>query len=462
MSRRKTYHAVDIKKLEVPRLLATVTAAVVVSIDVAKAAFVAAIRTAADGVVRIVRFEHPTETRRFLELVKDLRASAGRVTVLMEPTGTYGDAVRYPLDLLGIEVRMIQPKRTHDAREVFDGVSSKHDPKDTVTRSNLHEAGASAKWNSPDEKRRALRAMFDQYGVHDAQREVLNSQIEARLARHWPELEEWLSVRRHDSARALLERFVAPRRVAEDPTAARELLVQASRGALSGELIAGVVDSAGSTLGVPMIAEEETFLRDLLQRLQQEIRACDEIEERIQKAVECDGPIRRMRDAVGLMAAIAIVTYLGSPANYSCARAFLEAAGSNMREISSGTEHGAIHITKRGPAIIRQVLYMAALPAIMNDRVARSWYRGRGVFRSERKIAAVVALMRTLLAGAYHVGKHDGPYDATKLFDTRRSMLTPAAECDGPRARPKPRTRPRCIARRSKHARGVITGGASA
>jgi transposase len=461
MSKRRTYQAVDIKALDVARLLAAVTAAVVVSIDVAKAAFVAAIRTAADGVIRIVRFEHPTETRRFLDLVKQLRARAGVVTVLMEPTGTYGDAVRYQLDLLGIEVRMIQPKRTHDAREVFDGVSSKHDPKDAVTMSRLHEAGASTKWNAPDEARRALRAMFDQFGVHESACEVLYSQIEARLARHWPELEAWLSIRKHTSARALLEQFVTPQRIAQDPTRARELLVRASHSGLSAELIAGVIESAQNTLGVPMITEEETLLRTLVVRLQDEIRACEDIEERIEKMVDGNGPVARMRDVVGIMAATAIVTYLGSPANYSCARALLKAAGLNMREISSGTEQGKIHITKRGPSIVRQLLYMAALRAIANDRVARAWYQGRETFRANHKAAAVVALMRKLLAGAYHVGKHDVAYDATKLFDTRRLTLTPTSEREPRRTRPKRRTQPRSIARGSQRARGAMTGGAS-
>lgn len=460
MSKRRTYQAVDIKTLDVPRLLAAVTAAVVVSIDVAKAAFVAAIRTAADGVIRIVRFEHPTETRRFLDLVNELRIRGGVVTVLMEPTGTYGDAVRYQLDLLGIEVRMIQPKRTHDAKAAFDGVPSKHDAKDAVTMSTLHDAGASTKWNSPDQCRRGLRAMFDQYGVHDEQREVLYNRIEALLARHWPEMEEWLSIRKHVSARALLEQFVTPQRIADDAQRARDLLVRASRGGLSRELIAGVVESAQNTLGVPTIAEEETLLRDLALRLQQEIRACEEIEARIEKVVQPNAAIARMRDVVGIMAATAIVTYLGSPANYSYARPFFKAAGLNMRETSSGTEKGAIHITKRGPAIVRQLLYLAALRAINNDPIARSWYCGREAFRSDHKASAVVALMRKLLAGAYHVGKHGVPYDPAKLFDTRRLMLAPVTEGEARRTRPKARTKPRSIARRSSHARGPTTGGA--
>src|SRR5437867_1908202 len=144
MARRKTYRGVQIKTLEQAQLLALVRGAVVVSIDVAKAAFAAAIVLMTGEVLRIVRFEHPTETMAFLELLHAIKARAQKLTVLMEPTGTYGDALRYQLAQRGHEIRMVQPKRTHDAKEVFDGVSSKHDNKDTVTLAQLHFAGASA------------------------------------------------------------------------------------------------------------------------------------------------------------------------------------------------------------------------------------------------------------------------------------------------------------------------------
>jgi transposase len=453
---------VGIKRLDVARLVSTITTAVVVSIDVAKAAFVAVIRTTVEEMIRIVRFEHPSETRQFLDLVKALQVRAGQVTVLMEPTGTYGDAIRYQLGLLGVEVRMVQPKRTHDAREVFDGVPSKHDQKDAVTMSMLHEAGASRKWQSPDEQRRALRAMFDQYGVHDGRCESLYNQIEARLAKHWPEFEEWLSVRQHRSGRALLEEFVTPQRVAQDPEQARRVLVRASRSQLSPELIAGVIGSAQDTLGVPMIADEEVLVRDLLVQVRHENAACEQIEERIGRAVEGCGPVNRLRGLMGLTAAAAIWIYLGSPADYPCVRAFLKAAGLNMRESSSGTAQGGIHITKRGPGIVRKLLYLTALRTITNDPIARSWYQARGAFRSERKAAAVVALMRKLLAGAYHMGRHDVPYDAAKLFDTRRLMLAPAAGHAARPARPAKRTAPRSIARSTRRSRGATTGGANA
>ena len=47
----------------------------------------------------------------------------------MEPSGTYGDALRALFVEAGVWVYRISPKRVHDAAEIYDGVPSLHDAK---------------------------------------------------------------------------------------------------------------------------------------------------------------------------------------------------------------------------------------------------------------------------------------------------------------------------------------------
>src|SRR5579884_1590243 len=114
MGGRRTYGGIQIKSLDVPRVLSAVTGAVIVALDVAKATFAAAVMLLTGELLRIVRFEHPMDTVTFLDFVEALRSKAGTVTVVMEPTGTYGDALRHQLHLRQFAVAMVQPKRTHD------------------------------------------------------------------------------------------------------------------------------------------------------------------------------------------------------------------------------------------------------------------------------------------------------------------------------------------------------------
>ncbi len=80
--------------------------------------------------MRLVRFEHPRQTPLFVELVTALKERLeGKLTASLEPTGTYGDAVRLALYERGVSIMMVSPKRTHDSAAVFERVESLHDPK---------------------------------------------------------------------------------------------------------------------------------------------------------------------------------------------------------------------------------------------------------------------------------------------------------------------------------------------
>jgi hypothetical protein len=70
---------------------------VVVAIDVAKRDMVAAFATQQAGVVTTVAWTHPLESRAFLRLLEALQAGGKTLQAAMEPSGTYGDALRLRL-----------------------------------------------------------------------------------------------------------------------------------------------------------------------------------------------------------------------------------------------------------------------------------------------------------------------------------------------------------------------------
>ncbi len=73
--------------------------------------------------------------------------------------------------------------------------------------------------------------------------------------------------------------------------------------------------------------------------------------------------------------------------------------------------------------VARLFLYLAVLCWIQRDAVARAWYvskvkRQGGLFKSK----AVIALMRKLALGLWHVAR-GAEFDSTLLFDTLRLGL---------------------------------------
>jgi len=73
--------------------------------------------------------------------------AGSRLEVVMEPRGTYGDALRRLFEGHGMAVYRISPKRVHDSAEVFDGGPSLHDAKAAYQIGRLHLEGASRHWD---------------------------------------------------------------------------------------------------------------------------------------------------------------------------------------------------------------------------------------------------------------------------------------------------------------------------
>jgi transposase len=123
---------------------------------------------------------------------------------------------------------------------------------------------------------------------------------------------------------------------------------------------------------------------------------------------------------VGLITSVVLMSLVGEPSEYDCARSYEKALGLNLKERSSGKHKGKLRITKRGNATARKYLYLAALRLISKDAVIRAWYDKRA--RPGEKRKAVVAVMRKLAKAIWYVSQ-GSCFDVSKLFDVRRLEL---------------------------------------
>ena len=422
MKKKHIYKTIDVEKLEMLSVVSLLTIGCIIAIDVAKSKFVAALATAGGDVIRLIRFEHPRQTAAFLRLLISLRDAKLEPRVVMEPTGTYGDAIRYQCHRLEIPVHMMSPKHTHDFGEVLDSVPSMHDPKAAMTLARLQTIRPAKRWEPETEAKRDLRALLDQRVPVVRTASLYYGVLEAMLARHWPELGTFVDVHTQRSWMTLLQETPSPKAVAAASEQATKTLRTASRGGLSHETIAAIVESGRTSFGVPMTQGEETKLRAIVEHIERETHELDVLDKQLAGLVRDNPEMALMADAVGPACAAAIVGYVGSPTAFSSARALQKAMGLNLKERSSGEKQGKLSITKRGPGQVRQLLYLAALRLIKSDPVVLAWYRARGAYQREAKMAAVVAVMRKLARALWHVARGNA-FDAYKLFDARRLDL---------------------------------------
>ena len=411
----RAYRAVDVNRIELASWLPERTEAVVhAGLDVGKEFIFCTLRWGADDFERPWRVRNPFEVARLAELLSEV-GRGRRLLVALEPTGTYGDALRQALQRVGLEVHRVSPKSASDYAEVFDGVPSQHDGKDAAVVAELAAQGKSWTWPL-SVATEAEQEMAYQVEWMDGQRRQMLlwcGRVEALLSRHWPEATRLMPLGSGTLLRCLAT-YGGPRGLAAAADAL-ERVRSWGRHYLSADKAQALVDSARQTAGVTMGRWDEERLRRYAQQIQQcqgETRA---VRRRLRALTRDHAALRAMGEVVGVATACVLWVELGNPSAYHCGPAYRKSMGLNLAERSSGKWQGKLKISKRGSSKVRRWLYLAALRWVKTEPV-RSWYlRQKAQRRGEGK-AAVIGVMRKLALALYRVGGCGEKFDRQQLY----------------------------------------------
>lgn len=422
---KRIYRSTSVNELNLEKLVEAVKErSITFAIDVAKRDFKAVVMARPETVLSTLSWHAPKDTRRLIEVVAAL-ADVSQVEVALEPTGTYGDVVRALLGGLGLPVFRVSTKRARDAAEIYDGVPSQHDAKCAAIVGWLHGQGRSELWPEVTEELRDLAAAVELMHVHDKQEHACANRLEAKLARHFPELTEVLELG-SATMLALLETYGTPERIAKAPSEARELMVRVGGPLLSRDKVERVLELAKVTTGTQASPGECALLKALAAETNRQRRQAAAARSEVEaQGLKHDG-VRRVGEVLGKASAAVLFVESGDPGLYRSADAYTKALGLNLKIKNSGkpADLGRLKITKRGAPRARFVLYMAVLRLIQHEPRFKVWY-GRKVERDggKMKLKAIVALMRKLAKATWHVSR-GGAFDSAKLFDDTRLGLT--------------------------------------
>ncbi|MCP5014125.1 MAG: IS110 family transposase [Ketobacter sp.] len=362
-------------------------AAVVFAVDVAKEKQYALLTNEDKTVSAPLYWNHPEQTP---EMLTHLTALATPVTVVMESTGTYGDALRYQCQRAGFDIYQVSAKRVSDAREVYDGVPSMHDAKAVTVITQLHRAQVSHPWRELSEEERSLDALRREYDMHQSQYQRNKNRLEAYLSRHWPEVCYLLPF---DSVtlESLLIEYGSPQQIAANAQAAAQKMRLWGRSQLSGEKIDQVIASAGQTLGQPCIEVERHYLQALAEEMRHSRLRQKQSKQALEAAINSDKELREVGLLIGMVTTAVLLSCNLDPRKYNCARSYQKALGLNLKEKSSGRHIRQLKLTKRGISIARKYLYFAALRLIKTHPVVKAWYQKKVDPRAKKK--TIVALL---------------------------------------------------------------------
>jgi hypothetical protein len=385
-----------------------------VGFDMGKKELLAVVRWANGDFERPWLVKNPDELQVLVGLLTRMAAERP-LTLAMEPTGTYGDALRQALSDAGLRLHRVGAKAAHDYAEIFDGVPSQHDGKDAAVVAELAAIGKSVEWHyrPPSEVDQEMAYHVDWIDAQQRQYAMWLGRLEGLLARHWPEATRWMEL---SSATLLwgLHRYGGPAGLARDSQAWMELSRRGGR-FLAAEKIRGLMRSAATSMGV----RQTTIDVQRMQRYAgQALAARTEIAKsrrRLAELARGNAVIQRQAEAVGVATACVLWVHLGNPSEYHCAEAYRKAMGLNLTERSSGMYQGKLRISKRGFSQVRRWLYFGVLRMVAQGPV-QQWYRQKKAKDGERAKLALIAVMRKLVLALYQVGVNEESFDAWRLF----------------------------------------------
>jgi transposase len=413
--KKRPYRAAPVKQINIEAIAkATEGRRLVVAVDVGKTKMRAALVNEQRENLGTVGWDHPAGTREFLAMLEQL--SKASIEVVMEPSGTYGHALMH-LCHARWPVSLVSGKRTHDAAEVFDGVPSSHDGKCAQIIARLHLERASRPWTPDSAERRDLKAATKTMDRYQARYTDGLNELEAELARTWPELLGLLDL----TSAALLDllgEYPDPASVVADKEGASKLLRAGGGHLLSDEKIKAVIASALSSHGVSLSDGERAALRELAKDTRVARHQSKAAKERLRFEAKKSETARNLTPFAGAITAAVLVATVGEMSSFPHVGAFLKNLGLNLRERSSGKTTGRLAITKRGPSRTRKYLYLLALRTIQSNEVVRAWYEKKVLRDGGKKMKAVTAVMRKLAKAIWHVGR-GADFEARKLFDIR-------------------------------------------
>jgi transposase len=142
------------------------------------------------------------------------------------------------------------------------------------------------------------------------------------------------------------------------------------------------------------------------------------IDEKIQALIASDAVLIKRQDQLQTIAGIgpqisAVLTAVLSHMEFANVRALIAYSGLDPRPNDSGGKRGRRVLSKRGPAGLRRMLWLAAFSA-SHSRAFKAVYqsiKSRGFSGTE----ALVILARKLLRVAWSVWRTDVPFDAAKV-----------------------------------------------
>jgi transposase len=335
------------------------------------------------------------------------------VVVGFESTGPYAEPIANYLRKKPVNLVQVNPMHTKRIKELTGNSPNKTDRKDPRVIADVITLGHALTVVFPEGAAAHLRRLTHAREGAIKRKTAMINQLQNLAFVIFPELGNLIKPATKTGL-YLLKHYADPERiVALGIEALKGLIRKVSRGRYSVDRIEALFAAAADTVGITEGKESILFeINHLVSNIERESTYIEGLEEQMAQylsQIPYSHSILSLK-GIGKITVAGLVGEVGDFRKFKTISEITKLAGLDLFEVSSGSHNGVRRISKRGRALMRKLLFFAALNAVKSHGVMHAKYHTM-LDNGTSKMKALVAVSRKLLRIIFALARDNTEYD---------------------------------------------------
>jgi transposase len=321
------------------------------------------------------------------------------VIVGFESTGPYGEPICHYLRNKSVKLVQVNPMHTKRIKELTGNSPDKTDRKDPRVIADVISLGHSLTVVVPEGAAAQLRRLAHARERAIERRTAMSNQLQHLVFVIFPEL---VSIIKPSTKTGmyLIKNFCDPERiVCLGMQGLYDIVRKISRGRFGRDRVEELYHAAEQSVGI--VQGKESLLLEishLVANIENEHRHIEVLEKQMVMFLGRIpySPMILSVKGIGPVTAAGLIGEVGDFRKFKTLSEVMKLAGLDLYEISSGKHQGSRHISKRGRALMRKLLFFAAINTARKNGVFYIAYQ-RHLAKGMPKMKALVAIGRRLM-----------------------------------------------------------------
>ena len=335
------------------------------------------------------------------------------VVIGFESTGPYAEPIANYLRKKPVKLVQVNPMHTKRIKELTGNSPNKTDKKDPRVIADVISLGHSLTTVIPEGAAAQLRRLTHARERAIERRTAMNNQLQDLVFVIFPELTDIIKPSTR-TGMYLIKNHPDPENIVSiGLDTLCNIVRKISRGKLGidrvEKLYHAAKESVGITEGKESILSETSHL---VFNIEAENRYIESLEEQMVMCLEQVPYSRSILSikGIGNITAAGLIGEVGDFNKFKTISEAMKLAGLDLFEVSSGKHKGRHHISKRGRALMRKLLFFAAINAVKSHGIMHVRYQ-KMLKNGTPKIKALIAVSRKLLRIIFALARDNTQYD---------------------------------------------------